>query len=283
MTFTRRLSILVFLNVLALILLVFATGILPRPPDRTAAPIRLVAHRGDVANFPENTTEGILAAASVGADAVEFDGWKSADGTWWVMHDEDVSVTTDGVGNLPALSDTKLASLTIVGGVGFQYPRDAGRHTVPRLTDVVTALAEMTTTIYVHCKPRDESAAADLARLLVATGVADRSALIVPTVEQARRVKAVDRRIRTIVIHEYFDPPDADLDIDAWLTDSFHVSDPQFISARLYEVETYANLRIPQTDELATLERMYRWNAAAFITNNLGAATARIRELQGSP
>lgn len=64
---------------------------------RSARPL-VVAHRGASVEDPENTIEAFEAAIDAGADAVEFDVRMTADGHAVVMHDPDVSRTTDGTG-----------------------------------------------------------------------------------------------------------------------------------------------------------------------------------------
>jgi glycerophosphoryl diester phosphodiesterase len=58
----------------------------------------VVAHRGASVEQPENTIAAFDAAIDAGADAVEFDVRMTADGHAVVMHDPDVSRTTDGSG-----------------------------------------------------------------------------------------------------------------------------------------------------------------------------------------
>jgi glycerophosphoryl diester phosphodiesterase len=58
----------------------------------------VVAHRGASVEQPENTIEAFEAAIDAGADAVEFDVRMTADGHAVVMHDPDVSRTTEGHG-----------------------------------------------------------------------------------------------------------------------------------------------------------------------------------------
>jgi glycerophosphoryl diester phosphodiesterase len=58
----------------------------------------VVAHRGASLEHPENTIAAFEAAIAAGADAVEFDVRMTADGHAVVMHDPDVSRTTDGTG-----------------------------------------------------------------------------------------------------------------------------------------------------------------------------------------
>jgi glycerophosphoryl diester phosphodiesterase len=58
----------------------------------------VVAHRGASIEQPENTIDAFEAAIDAGADAVEFDVRMTADGHAVVMHDPDVSRTTEGSG-----------------------------------------------------------------------------------------------------------------------------------------------------------------------------------------
>lgn len=66
--------------------------------------VRLVAHRGsghahnDPAGPPENTLAGVEYGFSQGADAVEIDVWRAADGTVVLLHDETTDRTTDRPG-----------------------------------------------------------------------------------------------------------------------------------------------------------------------------------------
>jgi glycerophosphoryl diester phosphodiesterase len=65
--------------------------------ERPARPM-VVAHRGASIEQPENTIEAFEAAIDAAADAVEFDVRMTADGHAVVMHDPDVSRTTDATG-----------------------------------------------------------------------------------------------------------------------------------------------------------------------------------------
>jgi glycerophosphoryl diester phosphodiesterase len=72
----------------------------------------VVAHRGASIEHPENTIEAFEAAIELGADAVEFDVRMTADGHAVVMHDPDVSRTTDGTG---LVSEMMLAEIRELG------------------------------------------------------------------------------------------------------------------------------------------------------------------------
>lgn len=76
------------------------------PASPAGPPLRwpcVVAHRGASAHHPENTLAAFDAAVRAGADAVELDVRRSADGVLVVLHDAEVSRTTDGRGYVAEL------------------------------------------------------------------------------------------------------------------------------------------------------------------------------------
>jgi glycerophosphoryl diester phosphodiesterase len=79
--------------------------------ERPPKPL-VVAHRGASLEQPENTIEAFETAIDAGADAVEFDVRMTADGHAVVMHDPDVSRTTDGTG---LVSEMKLEEIRKLG------------------------------------------------------------------------------------------------------------------------------------------------------------------------
>ena len=94
----------------------------------------VVAHRGASIEQPENTIEAFEAAIAAAADAVEFDVRLSADGVAVVMHDPDVSRTTDGVGLVTelTLTDIRRLKIPLPGG---------GAAGVPTLEEALECLA----------------------------------------------------------------------------------------------------------------------------------------------
>ena len=80
--------------------------------DRPPKPL-VVAHRGASVEHPENTIEAFEAAIDLGADAVEFDVRMTADGHAVVMHDPDVSRTTDGHGFVSELTLEEIRKLGV--------------------------------------------------------------------------------------------------------------------------------------------------------------------------
>jgi glycerophosphoryl diester phosphodiesterase len=73
----------------------------------------VVGHRGASLEQPENTIEALEAAIDAGADAVEFDVRMTADGHAVVMHDPDVSRTTDGTGLVSEMTLEEIRKLGV--------------------------------------------------------------------------------------------------------------------------------------------------------------------------
>jgi glycerophosphoryl diester phosphodiesterase len=78
----------------------------------------VVAHRGASLAQPENTLAAFEAALQAGADAVELDVRLTADGIPVVLHDPDVSATTDGTGLIHTLTLPEVKRLDASGGSG---------------------------------------------------------------------------------------------------------------------------------------------------------------------
>lgn len=69
------------------------------------------AHRGGVREFPENTLYAYDQAARLGLDVLEMDVYPTADGEIVVIHDASVDRTTNGSGNVSALTLAELRAL----------------------------------------------------------------------------------------------------------------------------------------------------------------------------
>ena len=78
----------------------------------------VVAHRGASAAYPENTLASFQGAVEAGADVVELDVRLTADGVAIILHDPDVSATTDGSGFVHTLKLDEVKGLDASGGRG---------------------------------------------------------------------------------------------------------------------------------------------------------------------
>ena len=113
-----------------------------------AGPVVITAHRGFSGQYPENTLEAFREAVALGVDFVEFDVRCSSDGVPIIMHDATVDRTTDGQGNVCALS---LAELRALNASFWSGPHDTGERMeaptraearIPTLEEALVLLAE---------------------------------------------------------------------------------------------------------------------------------------------
>src|SRR5438093_10081888 len=109
-------------------------SLVPERPFSQAGRPMVVAHRGASADESENTIAAFEAAIAAGADAVEFDVRMTADRVAVVMHDPDVSRTTDGSGLVRDLALADLRRLRI----GL---RSGGAEPIPTLDDALACLS----------------------------------------------------------------------------------------------------------------------------------------------
>jgi glycerophosphoryl diester phosphodiesterase len=112
----------------------------------------LVAHRGGSGLKPENTLAAFLDADSLWrADMIEMDVHATADGHCVVIHDPTVDRTTNGTGNVSAMTLAELQTLD----AGYNFTPDRGRSypfrgagiRVPTIEEVFAALPSMPFTI----------------------------------------------------------------------------------------------------------------------------------------
>jgi glycerophosphoryl diester phosphodiesterase len=92
----------------------------------------VVAHRGASSTNPENTLPAFEEAARAGADVVELDVRLTRDGVPVVLHDPDVSATTDGTGPVHELTLAEVKRLD----AGSGHPRLE----VPTLDEALEAI-----------------------------------------------------------------------------------------------------------------------------------------------
>lgn len=71
---------------------------LKREGEQTKSYIKVIAHRGDWRNAPENSLKGLLNCIKMGVDMVEVDLAMTKDSILVLMHDETIDRTTNGKG-----------------------------------------------------------------------------------------------------------------------------------------------------------------------------------------
>lgn len=114
--------------------------------------MHIYAHRGDSANYPENTLAAFASAIEMGVEGIELDVHLSSDGIPMVIHDETLERTTNGAGKVADLTAAELALL------------DAGRGEIVPTLGQVLALAQGKVRVNIELK--DAAATAKVASLV---------------------------------------------------------------------------------------------------------------------
>jgi glycerophosphoryl diester phosphodiesterase len=119
-------------------------------------------HRGLSGILPENTLSAFIASAAVQATGIEFDVRMTADGSLVVIHDNDVSRTTNGHGQIEhlTLEQVRMLSAGVRRGPWFLHER------VPTLEEVLMVGAHYGLALDVELKVHGP--APDLARAVIA-------------------------------------------------------------------------------------------------------------------
>ena len=110
---------------------------------------RVFAHRCGGALAPENTLAGLRIAARMGARAVEFDVMLSADGSPWLLHDERLERTSNGVGRV---CETRDVALQTLDAGAHQHPAFIGE-SVPTLAAAALLCQQLGLMANVEIKP----------------------------------------------------------------------------------------------------------------------------------
>ncbi len=74
---------------------------------------KLIAHRGDNTDYPENSYAGIESALRAGALFVEFDVQMNADKSLVVIHDTDFKRTANNPANLFEINDAEMRTISV--------------------------------------------------------------------------------------------------------------------------------------------------------------------------
>ena len=111
------------------------------------SPLRVIGHRGAAAFAPENTLPSFEHAVRVGADAVELDLHRSADGRLMVIHDPDLERLTEGTGPVEERTLDELRAFD----AGYRFTTDRGKTFpfrgtgvgIPTLEEVLEVLGDL--------------------------------------------------------------------------------------------------------------------------------------------
>jgi len=107
----------------------------------------ICAHRGDRAEFPENTVSAFEAAVKKGAAMVEFDVHRCKTGELIVMHDDTIDRTTTGKGRWAELTFDYLRSVDAGVKRGPQFKGVK----IPTFDEAIDCFPKEGVWLNVHC------------------------------------------------------------------------------------------------------------------------------------
>lgn len=151
----------------------------------------LIGHRGVPDLAPENTIEGCELAFTLGADSVEADIYLSKAGKdqkryLVVMHDEDISRTTNGSGKIWEMTIEELGSYLANKHFTDKYPTAK----IPTLDQYFQKFTQRNQIIFVEIKSSDPETINEYNELIKKVGYDSHLATISFNEEQLKRIKA---------------------------------------------------------------------------------------------
>ncbi|MGB8880508.1 MAG: glycerophosphodiester phosphodiesterase family protein [Solirubrobacteraceae bacterium] len=171
--------------------------------------VAVVAHRGIVCGFPENTVAACREAVSQGFAAIEVDLRATSDGHIVVMHDGSVDRTTNGSGAVDQLTLAEIRSLDAGAHAGAMFAGEL----VPTLEEVFDCLHGSGTKLLLDLK---SSPLLDSERVtwLIARHSADLDVILGPrSLHELRDYKRLNPNLQTLALvpGEEFAPADQDV------------------------------------------------------------------------
>lgn len=159
----------------------------PNAPD-----LRLYGHRGAPAHLPENTLPAFERALADGANALELDVHRTADGRFVVAHDADGRRIAGVDERIEAIPLDRVKRWNLAAG-----PRYAGlpRHSVPTLEEILEAFPD--TPMSIDLKPDDPGAIPALLEVVARHGAEDSVTLASFSSRVVRRIRALGYPGRT--------------------------------------------------------------------------------------
>ncbi len=163
-------------------------------------------HRGASGHAPQNTLAAFLLAAEMGADGIELDVHLSADGEAVVIHDDTVDATTDGSGQVSAMT---LAELKALDAGGWFDPRFAGER-IPTLQEVFDAVGQrllINVEIKVEAGYHPPDQEAETVRLIEDNGLIERVIVSSFSISSLRRTRRLNPNIALGLLYARVETP----------------------------------------------------------------------------
>jgi hypothetical protein len=180
--------------------------------DPSCTELMVASHRGHFRHVPENSLAAIREARRIGAEVAELDIRLTSDGVLIVMHDSTVDRTTDGSGEVSALTQAEISAMSLIGG----DPADPETSRVPTFEEALGVAEEEGIAIYVDIKGPTMEVAAEVAALaaydvailrdslppLVEAAAADPLLVVMPAIDSEATLAEAIAAIPTLAIIE---------------------------------------------------------------------------------
>lgn len=153
--------------------------------SRYLAVREIIAHRGSSGDRPENTMSSFRRAIDVGATAIEIDLRTSSDGHLVILHDSSVARTTDGEGEISALSLGQIQKLD----AGSKFDKQYAGERIPTFADVCQTAKSSKVRLLLDLKENGGEYARKIAALIRQYGIQDKVIVGVRSEGQAREFR----------------------------------------------------------------------------------------------
>ena len=156
--------------------------------------VALVGHRGLSAGFPENTLAAFRNAIAIGVEVIELDLRGTADGEVVVLHDQTVDRTTDGSGDVSALT---LAQVKMLDAGSYLDPKFRDER-IPTFREVLELVRGTGVKLLLDIKLSEVLDKAQIVRLTESYGATLDVIVGVRSVEDLREFRALNPNLRTL-------------------------------------------------------------------------------------
>lgn len=157
--------------------------------------LRIGGHRGAREAAPENTIAGFEAALAAGADYLENDVRRSADGALLVIHDDSVDRTTNGHGEVARLTLAELQALDAGSAFG---PTFAGER-MPTLDEFLRWI-EARPPLGAVIEAKSSGVGAEIAEAIARSSARDHLSICSFSADEIRAAKAARPEVPCILL-----------------------------------------------------------------------------------
>lgn len=154
-----------------------------------------VAHRGLPDLYNENSLSGTKAALAAGATHVELDGKVTTDGKILMMHDSDISRTTNGKGNIENMTYEQARQYKL----DLQEPKD---ETIPSLDEIMEFMKDTDAILVFEIKTNKEAIIQPLKEAIERHDFWDQIVVIAFDTIQLERMRAAMPQVPTANLND---------------------------------------------------------------------------------